>query len=94
MTETNTNQQRDELLRLIHGDNDLLLHIGISAADHGHDDASITAAVLAHYRTESGYAVHRAMHDVHSYKSMLQVLEDAKRQHALMAGETNCEDRR
>ena len=84
MTGPNTDQQRDEILRLIRGDNDLSLHIGISAADHGHDAASITAAILAHYRTESGYAVHRAVQDVRSYKNMLQVLEDARRQHARM----------
>ena len=87
MTGPNTDQQRDEVLRLIDGDNDLLLHIGISAADHGHNEANITAAILAHYRTDSGYAVHRAVQDVREYRGMLQVQEDAKRQHERMAAE-------
>jgi hypothetical protein len=80
MTEANTDQ-RDELLRLVGMYEGLLLHIGVSTADLEHDEASITAAILAHYRTEYGYAVHRAVQDVRDYRNMLKVLDDAKRQH-------------
>jgi len=53
-TEPNAERQRDEILLLIHADDDGFLHsIGIDAAACEHDGANIRAAILAHYRNST-----------------------------------------
>ena len=80
-------EQRNEILRLIEGwDTErrlgLLYHISLTASECKPDDASLTSAILDVYRSQSGFNVYRAAHDVRAYESMLKAREDAQRRHA------------